>query len=96
MRKSRFSVEQIVYALKQVEARQTSVGETCRKLGISEQTFYTWKKRYAGMGAAEARAVNQLTDENRRLKQLVAEIVLENRLLKKSVTAADSDDEVSG
>jgi putative transposase len=81
MRKSRFSVEQIVYALKQVEARQASVGETCRKLGVSEQTFYTWKKRYAGMGAAEARAVNQLTDENRRLKQLVADLTLDKQML---------------
>ena len=49
MRKSRFSVEQIVYALMQVESRQMSVGDQCRKLGISEQTFYQWKKKYAGM-----------------------------------------------
>lgn len=69
MRKSRFSVEQITYALKQV-ATGVQVAEVCRKLGISEQTFYVWKKKYGGMGAVEARRVNLLKDENRRLKQL--------------------------
>ena len=81
MRKSRFSVEQIVYALKQVESRQVSVGDQCRKLGISEQTFYLWKKKYAGMGAVEGRQVNQLQDENRRLKQLVADLTLDKQML---------------
>jgi len=81
MRKSRFSVEQIVYALKQVESRQVSVGDQCRKLGISEQTFYQWKKKYAGLGAVEARQVNQLQDENRRLKQLVADLTLDKQML---------------
>ena len=54
MRKSRFTVEQIVYALKQVETG-VPVGEQCRKLGISEQTFYAWKKKYAAMGVSEAK-----------------------------------------
>ena len=81
MRKSRFSVEQIVYAVKQVESRQMSVGDQCRKLGISEQTFYTWKKKYAGMGAVEGRQLNQLQDENRRLKQLVADLTLDKQML---------------
>jgi len=49
MRKSRFSVEQIVYALKLVESRQVSVGDQCRKLGASDQTFYQWRKKYAGL-----------------------------------------------
>jgi putative transposase len=80
MRKSRFSVEQIVYALKQVEAG-VPVGEQCRKLGISEQTFYAWKKKYAAMGVAEARQVNQLRDENRRLKQMVADLSLDKQML---------------
>lgn len=80
MRKSRFSVEQMVYALKQVETG-VPVAELCRKLGISEQTFYQWKKKYAGMGAVEARQVNQLKDENRRLKQLVADLTLDKQML---------------
>ena len=80
MRKSRFSVEQMVYALKQVETG-VPVAELCRKLGISEQTFYQWKKKYAGMGAVEARQVNQLKDENRRLKQLVADLTLDKPML---------------
>jgi putative transposase len=80
MRKSRFSVEQIVYALKQVETG-APVGEICRKLGISEQTFYTWKKHYAGMGAVEAPQVNQLREENRRLKQMVADLSLDKQML---------------
>jgi len=80
MRKSRFSVEQIVYALKQAEMG-VAVAEVCRKLGISEQTFYVWKKRYGGMGAVEARQVLQLKDENRRLKQLVADLTLDKQML---------------
>ena len=80
MRKSRFSVEQIVYALKQAEMG-VAVAEVCRKLGISEQTFYTWKKRYGGMGAVEARQVLQLKEENRRLKQLVADLTLDKQML---------------
>ena len=58
MRKSRFSVEQITYGLKQVETG-VPVSELCRKLGISEQTFYAWKKKYGGMGAVEARRVSE-------------------------------------
>jgi putative transposase len=80
MRKSRFSVEQITYTLKQVETG-VPVAEVCRKLGISEQTFYVWKKKYGGLGAVEARRVNQLEDENRRLKQLVADLSLDKRML---------------
>ena len=84
MRKSRFSVEQMVYALKQVETG-VPVAELCRKLGISEQTFYQWKKKYAGMGAVEARQVNQLKDENRRLKQLVADLTLDKQMLQEGL-----------
>ena len=80
MRKSRFSVEQIVYALKQVDAGLPAI-ELCRKMGISEQTFYVWKKRYAGMGTVEARQVNQLREENRRLKQMVADLSLDKQML---------------
>jgi putative transposase len=80
MRKSRFSVEQMTYAVRQAEGG-VAVAELCRKLGVSEQTFYTWKKKYSGMGAVEARRVNQLEEENRRLKQQVADLTLDKHML---------------
>ena len=80
MRKSRFTEEQIAYALRQVE-QGTPAAELCRKMGVSEQTFYTWKKRFAGMGAAELRRVRQLEDENRRLKTLIADLTLDKHML---------------
>ena len=73
MKTSKFTDEQIALALRQAEAG-TPVGEICRKLGVSEATFYAWKKRYAGLGVAELRRVRQLEDENRRLKQVVADL----------------------
>ena len=76
MKKSKFTEEQIAYALRQVESG-TPVLDVCRKLGISEQTFYRWKKKYEGMGVAELRRLRQLEDENRRLKSLVADLTLE-------------------
>ena len=88
MRKSRFSVEQIIYALKQVETG-VPVAEICRKLGISEQTFYVWKKKYGGMGAVEARRVSQLEEENRRLKQLVADLTLDKQMLQEVLAKKD-------
>ena len=80
MRRSRFTEEQIALAIRQVEAG-VPVAEPCRKLGISEQTFYVWKKKYAGMGIAEMRRVKQLEDENRRLKTLVADLTLDKHML---------------
>ena len=80
MRKSRFTEEQIALAMRQVEAG-VPVTEQCRKLGISEQTFYSWKKKYAGMGIVEMRRVKQLEDENRRLKSLVADLTLDKHML---------------
>lgn len=80
MRKSRFSVEQITYALKQAESG-AAVASLCRKMGVSEQTFYIWKKKYGGLGAPEVRKVKQLEDENRRLKQLVADLTLDKHML---------------
>jgi putative transposase len=79
MRK-RFSNQQISYALRQAE-QGTAVAEICRKMGVSDAAFYTWKKKYAGMGMAELRRVKQLEDENRRLKHVVADLTLDKQML---------------
>jgi putative transposase len=76
MKKKRFSVEQIVAVLKQAELG-VPVAEVIRKVGISEQTFYRWKKQYVGMEADQARQMKQLQEENSRLKQLVADLSLD-------------------
>jgi putative transposase len=80
MGKKHFSEEQIAFALRQAESG-TSVGEVIRKLGISEQTFYRWKKRFAGLGIAELRRLRTLEEENRKLKQLVADLSLDKKML---------------
>jgi putative transposase len=84
MRKSTFTEEQIAYTLRQVESG-TPVPEVCRKLGISEQTFYRWKRKFAGMGVAELRRLRQLEEENRRLKQLVADLTLDRHMLQEVI-----------
>jgi putative transposase len=81
MRKSKFTEEQIVAALKLAESG-AKVGEVCRKLGVSEQTFYRWKQKYGGMEVADARRLKQLEEENRRLKKLVADQALDVQMLK--------------
>ena len=80
MKKKRFSVEQITAVLKQAEAGAT-VGDLCRQVGISEQTFYRWKKAYGGMLPSEARELKQLRDENTRLKRVVADLTLDKVML---------------
>lgn len=80
MRKSQFTDQQIVAALRQAE-HGTTVGEVCRKLGVTEQTFYRWKRKFAGMGIAELRRLREVEDENRRLKQLVADLTLDKQML---------------
>ena len=80
MKKSRYTEEQIAFSLRQVEGG-TSVRELVRKMGITEQTFYRWKKKYGGMGVAEVRRLKQLEDENRRLKQMVADLSLDKAML---------------
>lgn len=80
MKKSKFTEEQIAFALRQSETG-TTVQELCRKMGISEATFYIWKKKYGGLGVAELRKLRQLEDENRRLKQLVADLSLDKQML---------------
>ena len=79
MKKS-FTNEQIIYTLRQVEGG-TSVAEVCRKTGITEQTFYRWKKKFAGMGVAELARLRQLEDENEKLKSLVADLTLDKHML---------------
>ena len=80
MRKTAFTEEQVAHALRQAEAG-TPVAEVCRKLGISEQTLYRWKKQFAGMGVAELRRLRQLEEENHQLKQLVADLTLDKHVL---------------
>ena len=80
MKRSRYTEEQIAFALRQAEGG-TSVGEVCRKMGISENTFYRWKRKFFGMGVVELRRLRQLEEENRRLKQRVADLALEKVML---------------
>lgn len=80
MKKSRFSEEQIAFVLRQAETG-TPIVEVCRKMGVSEQTFFRWKKKFAGMGVAEVRRLKQLEEENRKLKSLVADLSLDKAML---------------
>lgn len=85
MGKVNFTEEQIVAALRRAKGG-TPVVEVCRKLGVSEQTYYRWKKKYAGMGVAELRRLKQLQDENTRLKQIVADLTLDKQMLQEVIT----------
>jgi len=81
MRRSRFGEEQIIAILREQEAG-AATGEVCRRHGISDATFYKWKAKYGGMEVSEARRLKGLEDENRRLKKLLAEAMLDNAALK--------------
>ena len=81
MRKSRFKEEQIVSILKQIEGGRL-VKEVCREHGISETTYYNWKSKYGGMEISDIKRLKELEQENRKLKQMFAELSLENRALK--------------
>jgi putative transposase len=80
MKRKRFSVEQIVTVLKQAELGLPAV-DLVRQIGISEQTFYRWKKQYAGLQMEQVREFKQLAEENSRLKRLVAELSLDKAVL---------------
>jgi len=80
MNRKRFSTEQIVAALKQAELG-LPVADLIRQLGISEQTFYRWKKQYAGLESDQVRELKQVVEENTRLKRLVAELSLDKAVL---------------
>ena len=74
------SEETIVYALREVEGGK-KVGEVCREMGVSPQAFYSWKRRYAGLGLNELRELRQLRDENQKLKRIVADLTLDKHIL---------------
>ena len=80
MKRKRFTEEQIAFALRQAESG-TAVVEITRKLGISEATFYAWKKRFGSLGTPEIRELRQLRDENAKLKQVVADLTLDRAVL---------------
>jgi len=80
VRKSKFTEEQIAFALRQVEGG-TAVDQVCRKMGVSEATFHRWKKQFGGMGVVELRRLKQLEEEDRKLKQLVADLSLDKKML---------------
>ena len=81
MKKSRYTETQIVKLLKEVEAGR-KVNEVCREYGISDATYYNWKSKYGGMEASDVKRLKELEDENRRLKQMFADLSLEHRIVK--------------
>jgi putative transposase len=84
VKKTKFTEEQILFALKQGTAGQP-VADICRQMGISEATYYVWKRRYADLGLLEARELRQLRDENARLKRLVADLTLDRHVLQEVI-----------
>ena len=81
MKKSRFTETQIIGAIKEYEAGK-SVADLCRELGINKATFYNWNKKYSGMGSQDLKRLKELEYENRRLKQMYADLALDNKVLK--------------
>lgn len=81
MKKTRFTETQIVGAIKEYEAGK-SVFDLCRELGINKATFYNWNKKYSGMNSQELQRLKELEEENRKLKQMYAELALDNKVLK--------------
>jgi putative transposase len=84
MKRSRFTEVQVAYALRQAEAGMPVI-DVCRGLGISEATFYIWKKKYGDLGASEVRRLRQLEEENARLKRVVADLTLDKNILQEVI-----------
>ena len=84
MKRSTFSEGQVAYAQRQAEAG-TAVADVCRQLGVSEATFYAWKKKYVHLGVSELRRLRQLEEENTRLKRLVADLSLDKHMLSEAL-----------
>lgn len=84
MKRSTFSDQQIAFILRQAE-EGTSVDEVCRKAGISQQTYYRWRKKYGGLMPSEMKRLKQLEEENQRLKRLVADLSLDKEMLQEVV-----------
>jgi len=84
MKKSRFTEEQITFALRQADSGMP-VADVCRQLGISEATFYVWKRKYGNLGVTELRQLRRLRDENTRLKRLVADLTLDRHILQEVI-----------
>ena len=85
MKKTRFTAEQKAFALRQAESG-VPVEEITRKMGIAKATFYRWKKKFGGLGVAEIRRLKQLEEENRRLKNLVADLTLDKQILQDALS----------
>ncbi len=84
MKRSKFSEQQIAFILRQAE-EGTSVEEVCRKAGVSQQTYYRWRKKYGGLMPSEMKRLKQLEEENQRLKRLVADLSLDKEMLQEVV-----------
>ena len=84
MKRSKFSEQQIAFILRQAE-EGTPVEEVCRKAGVSQQTYYRWRKKYGGLMPSEMRRLKQLEEENQRLKRLVADLSLDKEMLQEVV-----------
>jgi transposase-like protein len=88
MEKKRFTAEQIISKLREAEVLQSSglsIVEICRQLGVKEQTYYKWRKEYGGMRVDQAKRLKEVEQENSRLKKLVADLSLDNAILKETV-----------
>jgi putative transposase len=84
MKKSRFTEEQIAYALRQAESG-TPAADICRQLGVSEATFYVWKRKFANLGVSELKKLRVLEEENSRLKRVVADLTLDKHILQEAL-----------